>query len=394
MLPPAISVNISSPLWRTGGHSENITNLVGSYRHNILADGGFWSASFDLGGGIDVLEDWIAGGLGRHIVVSDQSLDIAWEGFVNEIQASMGRLELTVGPLLDVSNAVSLVYSTVDTSGGGRPRVGVRATTDLVENTNSQDRWGVRRKVLSSGGVQPDEAEQIRDLFLSENSDPPRSQRFTNTGAGGEAKLTVHCLGYYHWLDYVYDQKVLEGERDASAKLLDILTGTDAETGNPYNLNSDWLVWNIDNVDATNTTQVKAWEQKHKLAKDLIDGVVVMGDASLNRWLFGVYEDRSAYYHAAPTTVEYLQYLTSNLDTVFTPNSVEVYPWNMRPGRWMVFPDFMSTRRHPDNLREDPRAMFIEAIDYTAPYTATAQAGPTARLDQMLGQLGLSGVGA
>lgn len=393
MLPSSVSADIRDPLWRGGENAVNISNIMDNYRHNVLVDGGFWSASFNVGGDMGIAEDWLAEGLGKHLEVRNGSLTVIWEGFVNEVVVSLGRLEMTMGPILDVANSVDLVYSTVDTSGGGRPRVGVRANTGIVQDLDSQSRWGVRTKILSSGGVNVDIAPQIRDLFIQENAQPPKTQRFSSKGTA-ETKITVNCLGYYHWLDYVYDQMVVTGDRDASEKILDILSGTDAETSLPYNPNSAWLPWDTFYVEATNTTQVKAWEEKHKLAKDLIDGVVVVGDASLNRWTFGIYENRRAYYRAAPTRVEYLQYLTGNAGTVLDADRNEVYPWDMRPGRWMLFPDFMTTRRHSTDLRSDPRAMFIEGIDFTAPYTMTASAGPTARLDQMLGQLGLSGVGA
>jgi hypothetical protein len=388
-----MSLNVSSPLWRSSDYTENITNQVGSYRHNIQLDGGFWSASFQVGGGLDTLEEWIAEGLGRHVVAHSQGMGVAWEGFVNEISANLGRLDYTAGPLMDVSNIVDLVYSTVDTSGGGRPRVGVRANTGTVEHEKSQERWGVRTKILSSGGVNVDIAPQIRDMFLQENHEPPKTQRFMSDGAG-EAVIVVHCLGYYHWLDYVYDQKVVTGDIYASAKLLDVLTGTDAATGNPYNVNSSWFDINTVNVDATNTSPIKAWEEKHKLAKVIIDGISVIGDSSLNRWAFGIYEDHKAYYQPVSAEVQYLQYITQALSTIYSVDNAEVFPWEMRPGNWMLFPDFMATRRHPGNLKEDPRAMFIETVDYTAPYTVAASSGPTARLNQMLGQLGLSGVGA
>ena len=393
MLPEAVSINITAPLWRTSNWQENISALVTSYRHNLLSVGGYWSAEFGLKGGLETLEEWADGGLGRHVEVRNAALDIIWEGFVNQVDATIGRLTLTIGQLLDVTNIADLVYSFID-SGPGPPTVGLRRNTGVVENEDSQNKWGVRMKVLSTAGATPATAQQLLDMFMAENYYPPKEQTFNNTIVS-KPRLSIQCLGYVHWMDYVYNQQVTTGDGNVSDKLLNILTGTDAGAipPAPYNLNSTWLPFSTTHVDE-NTSQTKLWEEDDHLAWYLAQELTSLGDAALNRWLFGIYAGREVWYHPAPTGVEYLQRITGESDAIFSMGGTEVFPWDLKPGKWMMFPDFMATRRHPDNLREDPRAMFIESVDYTAPYTVSAKGGKTPKLDQLLAQKGLSGIGA
>ena len=87
----------------------------------------------------------------------------------------MGTLTAVRGPLLDVDNKVAVAYSTVDTS-VSPPVVGMRDTTAFESDTDSQDQYAIQEYILSVGGSSETNAEQLRDVHLNDNKDPPRSE--------------------------------------------------------------------------------------------------------------------------------------------------------------------------------------------------------------------------
>ena len=58
---------------------------VQNWRHTINAFGGFDTGEFSIVESESVIEDWVMNGLGRGIVVYDETLFPVWEGFVYQI---------------------------------------------------------------------------------------------------------------------------------------------------------------------------------------------------------------------------------------------------------------------------------------------------------------------
>jgi hypothetical protein len=370
------------PLWKDGSDAWQLTLQIHRYQHTIAAMGGYWSASFTIRGGRHLADDWLQDGLGRHVQVYDDALVLIWEGFVDSLDVNYGPLSVVRGPLLDTANRVDLVYSTVEYDENGLPVVGTRVNTGEADDTDSQDLWGILPKILSTGGCDPDDAEAIRDTYLESHAVPATTKQWTSD-ARGQTSVTVNCLGYVHWLNWAYNSTTT-GTDDADDKILAVLADSP---------NVAWLDFGTLNVD-TNTLQVKMWEDEDNLAWSVIKGIVARGDASQNRWLFGVYGDLEAYYEAAPTDVEYQQRLSDPAVRVEYANGGEVYPWNVMPGRWIFFPDFLIGQAPEADLADDPRAMFIEEVRYTMPWTLQLSGGTLDRVDQLMAQMGLSGIGA
>ena len=361
----------------------HLAQQVHKYWHIIEAVGGYWSAQFTIRGGRSLMDDWLQDGLGRHIEVYDGSLTQIWEGFVDKVTANYGPLSVTRGPLLDTANRVYLTYSAITYDEDDNPVVGTRITTAAENDTDSQAQWGIIPKVLSTGGVEADDAEQICETYLAEHAQPATSKDWRTSGAGQETSVTVDCLGYVHWLNWPYTD-TSGGTDDADDKIIAVLGDTP---------NSSWLTYDTSHIDA-NTLQVPTWEDENNLAWSVIKDVVARGGASDERWIFGIYADREAYYQAAPTTVEYQQRLSDPGVRLESLEGAEVYPWNILPGKWIMFPDFLIGQAAETDLRDDPRAMFIEQVKFTAPNELQMKGGTLDTLDALLAQLGLMGVGA
>ena len=186
MILPGLTLSAMEPLWIGSLDRGRLTEELTSYSHTINALGGYWSMSFKIAGDERIMEDWIVDGLGRHVVLHDDALEIAWKGFANQITANDGPVTVVRGPLLDVANEAELVYSSVDST-TTPPTVGLRNTVGPVLDAASQALYGILPVVLSTGGVDEvvgGEATQIVNVFLEEHKLPKTSQQWGNASPG------------------------------------------------------------------------------------------------------------------------------------------------------------------------------------------------------------------
>lgn len=362
---------------------DRLGSAADSYSHEIRAVGGYTAADFTLTDNRNNLDDWLANGLGRHIEVFDQDLNQIWEGFVNEIEMSIGGLRVKRGPLLNIANEVIVAYTTISYA-TTPPIPGYATQTDPATNAVSIDSYGTGEMVLSGGTGTEAEMEQLRDTYLATYKDPETSQELTVGGSTQAASLSVSCRGYYDWLNrYYYVQTASTGTINLSAKLQAIIAANPDAV-----LSTDYA------QIVTNTLPVGAYENDSSRAMALIKDLIARGDSSDNRYNFGFYNDRKVYYGAVPTTIGYTHRLADSGQVIQTyKDGATVYPWNVLPGQWLFIPDFLIGRTQPTtDLRLDPRNLFIEAVRYTAPWTVAIGGGKVDTLSQRLARMGLGGI--
>jgi hypothetical protein len=379
-----ISINIYTPTIGSytprGVFEGEVGKNVNSYSHTIAAVGGYLNSSFTIFDRLNNLEDWLLG-VGRHVEVYNPSLDEIWEGFVNRVTLNVGALSVVRGPLTSIANRVEVVYSSVDTS-VNPPVFGVRDRTPQANDTTSQDRYGIIQKVLSVGGTTESEATQIRDTWLSENAEVETSQQFNNQSVA-QPSVTIECFGYVYFLNlFTYNQTANTGDINVSTQIENTISA------DPNGLFST----DFSGID-TNTLQVKRFVNDDNKGWDYIKSLTAQGDASDNRYTFGIYNDRKAIYTAQPTDTAYFQRIADPKVRVETPTGLEVKPWNVTASRWLFYPDVLIGKSPPANKRDDPRYEFIETLSFSIPWNLTHTGSKQGRLSQKLARLGLGGVG-
>jgi hypothetical protein len=527
-----LSIVVAQPLLQGGKYLRTYTDEFNAYRHSVKAIGGYWDASFTLRHRLDQMEDWLTDGLGRHVVVKDDALQVVWEGFVDKVTITYGPISVVCGPLSDVANIVSVNYS----SGG-------TVQTSWKYDAASIAKYGFFQKVLSASNITAAEATQIRDQYLHEHCRPEIKQDVGTSNH--EANIIIDCLGYVHYLDKTYYEVPNGGSADElavrigitqklklamtverneiltcqqllanngfqtagagtpdvfanwtehagvgsiaqvaigrpnspdadnpySAKLTTALEAANRDTymyqeltltpeksyamsvwhkgsssgtaysakrhgssalrwgsifghadaewmkcassfytpagvslvdfflygpsnigTQPYNYFDDVRVVDYPHV-TENTYEVYMLEKDTKTAWTVIKDLLAYGDSSNNRYLFGVYADRTPYYLAAPTTFEY-HYRTLDNKHQFTSVMGEaINDWNVLPGKWVRFNDFLVGASEIADLNSDPRAMFIEEVRYSADEGLTLNAGRLSPLQQALYKLGIMSIG-
>jgi hypothetical protein len=179
----------------------------------------------------------------------------------------------------------------------------------------------------------------------------------------------------------------LTGLQNLSTKLTSIITG------DPNSILSVGAI-------SSNTFQVPAFEDEYRLEEALIRSLVGLGDASDNRYTFGVYEGRKVYYQQAPS-IRFPKYTYSITDhqVLSAVGGTPIKPWLLRPGEWITSKDWFSGRTTPvdgasgasTELEQDPSIQFIEEVTYSSPWGWSMSGSQGDKLEQMLAKLQLRG---
>lgn len=373
-----ITVGVFDPLAQGSAQIDNLTSAIASYSHEISAFGGYWSARIRLDGRQVDLEDWYERGLDRRIVAYSPDGLVVWEGFVNSVSLTLGGLQKTIGPVLDIVNRTRIIYSFI--AAGGQD-IGIRITTGSVEDADSQARYGLLERVLSTGGATQATAEQLRDMYLLERARPQRSDDFTLGGSG--AGVELDCAGYARRLEtYTYGSASI-GVQTVEAKIAAVLD----QDPNVILASSNALL-------ETSGLSVATFDNDDRGAMSVIKELVALGNSTSDRMLFGVYANRQTRYQAVVQQTDYTQSLGDTGQRIYTELGALIEPWYVLPGKWLRITDVLVGRvQDTTDLRDDPRFMFIETATFTAPDGIALRGGKDSRLDQRLAQLGLSGIG-
>lgn len=143
-----------------------------------------------------------------------------------------------------------------------------------------------------------------------------------------------------------------------------------------------------------NTYSVYMLEKELKTVWTVVKDLLAYGDSNNSRYLFGVYADRTPYYNVAPTTFEYNYRTLDNKHEFTTVMGEGVKDWNVLPGKWVKFTDFLVGTSEIADIDSDPRAMFIEEVRYSADEGLTLNAGRLSPLQQALYKLGIMSIGS
>jgi hypothetical protein len=377
-----LTILIAEPLLsQRAGTAKSYTQEIAEYTHHRAAFLDFDKASITIKSDHLDAEDWIEFGLGRDVIVKDEFLDTVFNGFANTVEIVAGALTIKIGPLMGIGNRVSAVYAILDTT-VNPPTVGDRTVTTIEENEDSQLLYGIIEKIVSAGQITTVEANQLRDTFLEENRLPETSQGINSMGAGPGISIRLEILGYGHWLKaFVYNQTIASGVTQISDKIEAVLT---AEVAVNSIISTDYT------KIAFNGVLVTAYEIDDPYGMTVIKELVAYGDVNYDRYMFMIDENKQAVYLKQPVDWDY-QFSISDSELRTLGGSL-IMPWAIKPGKWIFINDFLTGRPLKESLRTDPRMVFIESIDYTAPYGFRIQGSKSNTFKQILGQFGMKGL--
>lgn len=371
-----LGVTLTEPIWGTGRLvDDELGHKLDDLTFTIGAVGGYLNAGMSFRGGALRVEDWIDR-LGYHLEITNDALTVIWEGFINKITINTGAISVVRGPLLNIQNHVRVNYKSV-TYNTNPPVGGEEQNTSYSSDAASVALYGQLEAQIDGGEGNSTEMVQLRDTVLAENAQPETSQTLT-IGNTGEPAVTIEMVGYYTLLGRYYYTNSATGTVNLSTKLAAVFAASPTVTFDTTKITA-------------NTLAVRAQESGDKEAQGIVEDLLVRGDASDARYLMGVYNGRQVIYEAAPTDLFYTVELRDEEQRILQAQN-RVKPWDVRPGKWMLVADFLTGKTPPANLRDDPRAIFIETMTYTSPWGLTVNGGKVGTLAQILAKKGLGGM--
>lgn len=380
---PGFSVQVFTPIIQGDDFIGSLQNRITGYSHEILARGGFWSGDLTFIGTLEEVEDWFELGLGRRVVVIDQDQTVVFEGFIDQISVNAGSITEIRGPLLDIGNRVSVIYTPLNVD-VYPPISGTQTTTIIVEDLNSQRRYGIIEKVLSVGKVTKTAAEKIRDLYLEENAEPRRTSQISITpGSSRNAEVRLSLMGYIHWTKVYPYISIVPGFSTVSDKIKAILS---SDPNGIFSLDQTHI--------GTNSFLIPTQDGDGKTAWDVLTGLLNIGNATTDESMnFGCYADNIVYYSPIPVAVDYLHALGDNHQRITRiDDRLIVYPWQVLPGKWLDVTDFLvGSQQSTSNLKTNERIKFLESIRYSMPWSVDLSGGKTDRLAQLLSKITYTG---
>lgn len=375
-----LSFLITAPVWGGSSYFNDVSPFVQSYEHSSAAVGGFYNATLSLRLPLTELEDWLENSVGRQVQVKGRANTIAWEGIINRVSVNVGGYNMTVGPYTDICNRVKITYSIFLQLGGGNA-TGIRVVTDYVNDTKSQLRYGILEKNFSTGGIESTSVDELQAMLLSRYAYPPRSEDLNLPGEAVRPHfdIKIECIGYMSLFEKYTYNSATTGTQNLSAKLAAIIAAE------PNGLFSSSLT--------ANTLQVPAYENDDSEAWGLIKELVLQGDVSVNRYSFGVYENRRVLYKPVSNQIVYIRPFREGISVIQDSSGGLLQPWQIRPGNYIWVSDLITGKPVSSNLNDDRRIIYADTVQYRMPDGLVINGAHHFRVEQRLAQLGISGLG-
>lgn len=326
---------------------------IAGYKHRIIANGGFDTASCVLpvsrAEGEAIYEQYVGN---RVTVIVDNPIEPIFEGLISRVTFTLPGLVLTRS--LDAMGNRARVTAAVGANGN-------TGNITSVNNTESQAIYGVKEKILraarQSTGGGGTYTTSLANRALNDFAYPLTS--VASADGGVNAIIAVEMKGFYHTLDWENCNTVSVGVQGFGTWMVNILGAI--ANGTTF----------IDNTDLTGITpngqtynlgtQVgsTAWKQMQMLTEC---------GANAQRWVVGVAptnpttRTRRLYYRPAVTTVKYLAKVNKP-GQLFTPQNVRVRPWTVQPDGVVKIVDALVGW---DGGGSDPRQAYIASVQYDA----------------------------
>lgn len=358
------------------------------WEHELGANGGCLNARCSLVVPRLLAEEWLADGLGRHVIVVDSG-GLLWSGFVNQVAVDLGFVTLTRGPLNQIANRVTGVYALTNQAGSSSTRL----FTLAFEDATSQARWGIWDRIISLGTLATvEEAEGNVRAYLAATAEPAVNETLLLDQAHSGARVTLELLGYGAWLGaYPY---VLLPEHDATKNTeIYTLTSVSAKIAAILAQDPNHLISVPAGALAANDTLVAAEEYDVPVAETLLTS---LGDklvgATYSRALIGVNAAREFTYQLVPTTVAYRQRLLAARGEWTTADGAEIWPWRLAAGQWLQLSDLLLGPLGYTPATGDVRQLFIERVKFRMPRQIEIETSRVNTLTARLKALGIMGV--
>lgn len=291
-----------------------------TYKRVTSSKGGDAVASYSFKGGDQLLNQYLHEALGQTFTESYERIN-TFQGRVHEVRLSLPNA-IFIHSLEPVANKVACWYTSIVT--------GQSDLTQFYEDTDSQNKWGVRYLLLRpSQNMDQGEAEDLAQAVLAQVAEP-RIIRGKNRGrqAGEQGIIKITAQGWAGSLDAERHNDTGSGTTAASTQLNTLITNASLVS-----------VGSI----ASNTKALEVASEWRPVLQR-IHWIADQSDASGNVYAYGCFGSKAFDYYVADDTVNPVRYkvLSRGWSIHDTVTKEEVPPALVKPGYKSMVVDFLA----------------------------------------------------
>ncbi|HZQ11025.1 MAG TPA: hypothetical protein VFD70_30925 [Anaerolineae bacterium] len=339
---PLLGNNLLLPLDRCEFATANFSTL---------AQGGFGPAELIIALPprammLDAISNWLM----RRVLVTDDGGDTAYEGYIAEIECQAGAHR--VGRRIEeMINKVHVMYAKDETT-----TVRLRGGSGL-EDADSQARWCRKEGVLdlTGHGVMGEAQAKLRGKVYLAHHKLPKQYYVTLGGDPQPPEIRLGIYGYYATLAYNWTQKPYKRSRELGSIVIDQIDAAGTQFTNKSDSSYPYIV--TTGTSITYNT-MKSWQD----VQTYIANAAQYGNSQSQRLFFQMWEDRTCFLRARPTTVGY--YSRSDQMRVWNAGRAPFPKWMVRAGDYMLLEDWFQPMETFSDIDSDPRAVLIESTHY------------------------------
>ena len=318
----------------------DLSPIASGIQFDTQARGGYGSLTCTLTAPLVYLE-WLSdAGFGLHLEVWNR-LSCVYEGMVTRADMNIGNTNRSLA-MDDMTNKVIVHYG----------QDGRYAPSD----SDSIARYGTKIYVESLGTEEDRaSAQKFGDRFLAEHKSPVV---FTPGGAGGmgnTVQLQITAQGYWWTLGW----QLYHGRAGVVDTMTQVRRALKTMETDPGYLSTDY-----DQI-ATSSGIVRQQRTRDALTvQQRVMRLMSIGNSSGYKYLGGVGPNRKFFTFARPTTADY--FYDAYYDVFRDVGGAVIPNHALQPGRFATNILNFNYVRHVSDVRDDPFAVFLNAVRYDA----------------------------
>lgn len=371
--------------------------VPGTYEHEIRAQGGFWTAKFEMVGQPYELENLMRIFLGSRMHAYAPNGVRVWEGYVNATEYRYNGVLYSTS-LDDMANNVNVRYTTAYTNMVTGPTVQIQdsqsyarsllfgdpnsAYSVAYNDNESQNLYGVKQRTLVAGESDSGASNLLAQRYLA-ISKMPRTraiQMESSSQRKNTVSLTVYCKGYFQMLDWRQYNYSSGGTGFSEVVIAHILSTVGFEAARS-------------SVIAPANFTVQRNFGGDRSAMVIIQELAKLGASNGTRVNVGIYEEQRFISEFATTPTRQNVQLWVGADRVFrTASGRRLYPSEVRPNAWLTMSDQHIVGSRTIDIDRSTGFSYVESVRYTEPDQVSIGASDGAFLDVLLSQTTLQGI--
>lgn len=309
-----------------------------------------------------------ADSIGRDIRIYNNRGVQVWEGFVNQVEIETANYKQSIGPLMDVANAIKLRYTELEAN-VNPPQGGDELETDwtIAPDDSVQDsiqRWGILKEIYTCPRqLTEEEAPEIAAGVCRLKAD---INNVVSVASGGQASVRFECLGYFQLSRRLISDYYTQAPDLAADRVLTWPFMMPEAAGS-------YPMFNLGGTEPQDGMySMRLYNDQAESSYDFMESAhSVLSAKTKYGFMYGCYNERTLHFreNKKPTVPDIIISLDSGDVTFGTGTMIET----VRPGMWarlvesdVALPSVRDTMFLVDNIEYSGGQVAINAATFSA----------------------------